>query len=180
MSAFRGIIVATCLLSLNLLPTQLSAQSLYHPNPMDSLHVGMFADSLFSERVGAFVLGHQWGPADLDKLNTALRMNVTCDNYGYMHTMTYDSTGELTRRIKIDSTGQLYGGIGNMYKLGPGKNDTNFVIWSEPLIDVKNTADFTGRWIGMRWDPAEVSDLTAAWQPRDNDAWLFSWMMKLG
>lgn len=171
MRAIRGIIVATCLLSLTLLPTQLSSQSLYHPNPMDSLHIGMFADSLFSERVGAFVLGHQWGPADLDKLNTALRMNVTCDNYGYMHTMTYGLTGELTRRIKTDSAGRLYDAVGNLYNLGPGKNDTNFVIWAQPLIDVWNNADFTGRWLGMRWDPAEISDLTAAWQPRDTEAW---------
>ena len=57
----------------------LVAQDSFTPRSLDSIHANMFPDTLFSKGVGAFVLGHQWGPADLDKINTALRMNERFD-----------------------------------------------------------------------------------------------------
>jgi len=40
--------------------------------------------TVFATRLPSFALGHQWGAADLDKLNTTLQMNVTDDQFGYL------------------------------------------------------------------------------------------------
>jgi hypothetical protein len=109
----------TCALVLLNASVTVRAQNAFHPNPLDSLHINLYADTLFSDRASGFVLGHQWGPASLDKLNSALRMNVTTDNYGYMHELTV-----VSRVMKV-----------------PGHLDLRLAIMVQRPIRVTTTAD---------------------------------------
>lgn len=96
--------------------------------------------TVFATRLPSFALGHQWGAADLDKLNTSLRMNVTADQFGYL-----DALGHI-RQLK---------------HLGRGNGDTNFLVWTSPLADLPDSnMAFIDKWMGMRWEPAENGAMT--------------------
>lgn len=149
----------------------LSAQNSYTPPPITTTNPAFTWDaSVFSVRMPAFALGHQWGTSSLDKVNTALKMNVTADHYGIM----YMNGGA----INIDAQGRLAGSLNDLYHLGQGYRDTNYVIWGSPMDYTPEHIDFVGKWMGMRWEPAENAGLSRSWTPRDADAWPFSFAAK--
>jgi len=143
-----------------LLSTVMLAQNTIIPNPVHVTNPSFTWDNtVFATKLPSFALGHQWGTADLDKLNTALRMNVTADHFGY-----------------LDPNGP----IKTLTHLGGGNGDTNYIVWTSPLMNhgMAGSYDFNGRWLGMRWEPAENSGLGRDWTPRDDDAWPLSFGAK--
>ncbi len=126
--------------------------------------------TVFSDRVPAFALGHQWGTSALDKANSALSMNVTSDHYGDM----WDGANG----IDLDSNGLLSGFLNQLYHLGDGYLDTNYVFWGSPMVWTPSHIDFYGYWMGMRWEPSENAGLDRTWTPRDAEAWPFSFGSK--
>ncbi len=133
--------------------TNLKAQNTIIPAPIQTYLPSFWNSDLFATKLPAFGLGHQWGAADLDKVNTALKMNVTSGNWGYLN----DFAPEL-------------------YKLGKGINDTNYIVWGAPLWWTPGPVGdvFRREWYGLRWEPAENPGLGRDWQPRDEDSWPFS------
>lgn len=141
--------VATLLLTV--LPV--AAQNTIIPDAINEYDSTFWGSDVFATHVPGFVLGHQWGAARLDKVNTALKMNVTGDNWGYLNANAH-----------------------KMYTLGDGLRDTNYIVWASPLwFTPGRTGDaFRIPWYGFRWEPAENSGLSSTWQPRDGDSWPFS------
>ncbi len=137
--------------------TDLVAQNTFIPPAIQSHKSGFWNADVFAPSVPKFALGHQWGAARLDKANTALKMNVTGGNWGYLNPFAHE-----------------------MHKLGEGDNDTNYIVWAEPLWWTPGRTGelFKLAWYGLRWEPAENSGLGRDWQPRDNDAWPFSFGAK--
>ena len=54
-------------------PCLVHAQNTFTPDPIQHYYPSFWNDDVFAERVPAFALGHQWGAAKLDKVNTAKR-----------------------------------------------------------------------------------------------------------
>jgi len=136
----------------------LTAQNTIIPAPLQTYKPTYWNNDIFATRVPTFALGHQWGAAALDKVNTALRMNVTGGNWGFLY---------LNER--------------EMYKLGKGYNDTNYVVWAAPLM--LTTEGWIGEifrvnWYGMRWEPAENAGTGKDWQARDSEAWPFGFLAR--
>ena len=144
-----------------------SAQNTIIPEPITTTNPAFTWDSsVFSDGIGAFALGHQWGASSLDKINTAFSMNMTNDMFGYM----WDEG-----KIKRDSvTGILANHLNQLYHLGQGYRDTNYIIVGSAMEGMPANHEFNEYWIGMRWEPAENSDLEGTWTPRDADSWPFS------
>lgn len=73
-------------------------------------------------------------------------MNVTSQNWGYLNAFAHE-----------------------MYKLGRGINDTNYVVWSSPLWYTSGPyGDILRReWYGLTWEPAEHAGHDRTWSPRD-------------
>jgi hypothetical protein len=122
-------------------------------------HVSGFWDTtVFATKLHHFALGHQWAAAKHDKTNTRLRANLTNHNWGY--TAVPELMAQLTR-------------------LGAGVGDTNYLCWGEVAINDHGAgmSDYAtalrSRTYGMRWEPAEVSNLTRTYAARDADAWPF-------
>ena len=108
--------------------------------------------TVFATRLPSFALGHQWGAADLDKLNTSLRMNVTADQFGYLDALAH------IRQLK---------------HLGHGNGDTNYLVWTSPIANLPDSnAAFIDKWMGMRWEPAENGGFSRTWKPRYADRWV--------
>jgi len=84
-------------------------------------------------------------------------MNVTNQNWGYLHDHAHE-----------------------MYKLGKGDHDTNYIVWAEPLHWTPGPIGevFRRPWYGMRWEPAENSGLERDWVPRDEQSWPLSFAVK--
>ena len=144
------------------------AQNTIIPEPITATNPAFTWDSsVFSDGIGAFALGHQWGASSLDKVNSIFSMNMTNDQFGYM----WDNTGKIKRDT---ATGLLSGHLEQLYHLGQGYHDTNYIMIGSALEGMPANHDFNGRWIGMRWEPAENSDLEGTWTPRDADSWPFS------
>lgn len=102
--------------------------------------------AVFATRLPSFALGHQWGAADLDKLNTSLRMNVTADQFGYLDTLAH------IRQLKHLDHGNAY---------------ANYVAWNSPLADLHDSnMAFIDEWVGMRWEPAENRGYQCSRKPR--------------
>jgi len=133
----------------------LTAQNTIIPAPLQSYKPNYWNSDVFSASVPTFALGHQWGGAALDKINTAFKMNVTGGNWGYLH---------LNEK--------------ELYKLGKGYKDTNYVVWAAPLMHTTEGwigEIFRVNWYGMRWEPAENPGIdNRDWQARDADAWPLS------
>ena len=66
------------------------AQNTFTPDPIQHYYPSFWNDDVFAERVPAFALGHQWGAAKLDKVNTAFKMNVTSQNWGYLNAFAHE------------------------------------------------------------------------------------------
>lgn len=132
--------------------SELHAQNTIMPDPIQTYVPGFWDADVFTDMPPVFVLGHQWGAARLDKINTALRMNVTSDNFG-----------------------TLGGHLQTLCKLGEGHRDTNYLMWGEPMAGDGGAVGgiFRARWFGMRWEPAEQAGTDRTWTPRDDDAWPF-------
>jgi len=45
--------------------------------------------------------------------------------------------------------------------LGNSNSDTDYIVWTSPLMNhgMAGSYDFNGRWLGMRWEPAENGGL---------------------
>ncbi|CAN5475789.1 hypothetical protein BH10BAC6_BH10BAC6_17190 [soil metagenome] len=102
--------------------------------------------TVFATRLPSFALGHQWGAADLDKLNTALQMNVTADQFGFLNPTTH------IRQLK---------------HLGRGNNDTNYLVWTSPLA---NLSDSNMAFLGYWWVCAGSPPKMAATRVHGNHA----------
>jgi hypothetical protein len=133
------------------------AQNTILPEPIQSYVPGFWNTDVFAPSAPRFALGHQWGAARLDKVNTALKMNVTNQNWGYLHDHVHE-----------------------MYKLGKGDHDTNYIVWAEPLQWTPGPIGdvFRRPWYGLRWEPAENSGLGRDWVPRDEHSWPLSFAAK--
>jgi len=141
----------TVLAAALLLTATVTAQNTIIPAPLQSYKPNYWNSDVFSASVPTFALGHQWGAAALDKINTAFRMNVTGGNWGYLH---------LNEK--------------ELYKLGTGYKDTNYVVWAAPLMHTVEgwQGDILRQnWYGMRWEPAENAGTGSTWQARDSEAW---------
>ena len=71
-------------------PCLVHAQNTFTPDPIQHYYPSFWNDDVFAERVPAFALGHQWGAAKLDKVNTAFKMNVTSQNWGYLNAFAHE------------------------------------------------------------------------------------------
>lgn len=152
--------VAVCAFALMIIPC--TAQNTILPPPFNEINSAVVWDSdVFAPSIPGFALGHQWGAADLDKINTALQMNVTADHFGWL-----SDTGHL-RQLR---------------HLGEGLRDTNYLVWGSPLVNFNNNASrvFTSYWVGMRWEPAENAEAGRTWTPRDDSSWPFSFLKRSG
>ncbi len=107
----------------------LHAQNTFTPQPITTSHTPFKWDTaVFVTKLPSFALGHQWGAASLDKVNTALKMTVTSGDFGYMSA----DTG--ANPVKVNSLGRLDGVLRELYDLGEGRSDTslpdtNYVMW---------------------------------------------------
>ncbi|CAN5475692.1 hypothetical protein BH10BAC6_BH10BAC6_17170 [soil metagenome] len=136
--------ICTCALATN-------AQNTIVVGDMHSVDSTFVWDTtVFATTLPTFALGHQWGAADLDKLNSALSMNVTADQFGFLDPTTH------IRQLK---------------HLGRGNGDTNYLVWTSPLAILKqDNKSFLGFWMGMRWEPAENGGYDRSWKARDADS----------
>jgi hypothetical protein len=151
----RGVLLRRAILCCIVLAglKSVSAQNSFTPAPIQTHHPDFWNADVFADGLQVFALGHQWGAARLDKVNTAFRMNVTNQNWGYLNSFVHQ-----------------------MYKLGEGVGDTNYIVWASPLWHTPGPYGdiFRRPWYGLRWEPAEHAGPDRTWTPRDDSAWSFS------
>jgi hypothetical protein len=140
-------------------PATLNAQNTIIPSPIQTYYSNFWNDDVFAVRIHSFALGSQWGTTSVDRCNTALKLNVTGGDWGWM------GSGKTVE----------------MSKLGNGYRDKNYLVWAQPLHGSGTAAigdAFRNPWYGLRWEPAENSGLEKDWEPRDADSWPFSFGAK--
>lgn len=163
---------------LYLVSAHMQAQNTFTPQPLTWSYTPFKWDTaVFVTKLPSFALGHQWGAASLDKVNTALKMTVTNGHFGYMSA----DTG--ARPVLVDNLGRLDEVLRELYDLGEGRSDTslpdtNYVMWGSPLVSRVQQNGINDKWIGMRWEAAENGGLDRTWTPRDDDAWPFTFAAK--
>ncbi len=148
---------ASLLVGMLVMALPVSAQNTILPPPIQTFEPTFWADDVFATQVPGFVFGYQWGAAYLDKVNTALKINVTSQNWGYIDGFRHE-----------------------LHKLGRGLGDTNYLVWASPLVSVPGNEGllFSAALYGMRWEPAEVGGLSRTWQPRDEESWPLSFEVR--
>ncbi len=65
-------------------PATLHAQNTIMPATIQTYYPDFWDDDVFAERINCFALGSQWGTTPVDRFNTALKLNVTGGDWGWM------------------------------------------------------------------------------------------------
>ncbi|MDZ4746788.1 MAG: hypothetical protein SGJ05_12405 [bacterium] len=162
------------LLTLLLACTSVCAQNTVRPRPLNvqfPTHGLPLADTSIMQHPTGWVSGHQWGGPEWRKINQALSTNLVNGHWSYfLMNATPASPAEWRDKMALEDLN-----INRKNYLGWGLGK-----WAHTSNTFSNEVrrNYFNAWVGMRWEPAENADQSAAWAPRDSLSWPYGFEVR--